>query len=68
MNSGLRARILTALLLAALVIVVLIWLPPEVAVVLISLAIFAAGFEWRDSCSCARDRRDSPTPRRSCWR
>ena len=29
MNAALRARIVTALLLAALVIVVLVWLPPE---------------------------------------
>ncbi len=46
MTSALRARIVTALLLAAVVIVVLVWLPPEVAVVLISVAIFGAGFEW----------------------
>jgi phosphatidate cytidylyltransferase len=46
MKSALRARIVTALLLAAVVIVVLVWLPPEVAVVLISVAIFGAGFEW----------------------
>jgi phosphatidate cytidylyltransferase len=46
MNSALRARIVTALLLAAVVVVVLVWLPPEVAVVLISVAIFGAGFEW----------------------
>jgi phosphatidate cytidylyltransferase len=46
MNHPLRARILTALLLAALVVVVLVWLPPAVAVVLISVAIFGAGYEW----------------------
>ncbi|HEX6572161.1 MAG TPA: phosphatidate cytidylyltransferase [Steroidobacteraceae bacterium] len=46
MSSTLRARIVTALLLAALVIVVLLYLPPAVAAVLISLAIFAAGWEW----------------------
>jgi phosphatidate cytidylyltransferase len=46
MNAALRARIGTALLLAALVIVVLVWLPPEVAVALIAVAIFAAGYEW----------------------
>jgi phosphatidate cytidylyltransferase len=46
MNPALRARIVTALLLAALVIVVLLWLPPEVAVALIALALFAAGYEW----------------------
>jgi phosphatidate cytidylyltransferase len=46
MSSTLRARIVTALLLAALVIVVLLYLPPAVAAVLISIAIFAAGWEW----------------------
>jgi phosphatidate cytidylyltransferase len=46
MSHPLRARILTALLLAALVVVVLVWLPPTVAVVLISVAIFGAGYEW----------------------
>jgi phosphatidate cytidylyltransferase len=46
MNAALRARIVTALLLAALVIVVLVWLPPDVAVALISVAIFAGGYEW----------------------
>jgi phosphatidate cytidylyltransferase len=46
MNEALRARIITALLLAALVVVVLLRLPAEVAVVLISAAIFIAGYEW----------------------
>jgi len=46
MNAALRARILTALLLAALVIVVLAWLLPHVAVAMIALAIFAGGYEW----------------------
>ena len=46
MNAALRARIVTALLLAALVIVVLVGLPPEVAVAMIAVAIFAAGYEW----------------------
>ena len=46
MNSSLRARIGTALLLAAVVVVVLLWLPPIVATALISVAIFAAGWEW----------------------
>ena len=46
MKEALRARILTALLLAAVVLVVLLWLPPEVAVALISVTIFLAGYEW----------------------
>jgi phosphatidate cytidylyltransferase len=46
MTATLRARIVTALLLAAVVIVVLLWLPPLVAVLLITVAIFAAAWEW----------------------
>ncbi|HEX9207268.1 MAG TPA: phosphatidate cytidylyltransferase [Steroidobacteraceae bacterium] len=46
MSSGLRARIATALLLAAVVIGVLLFLPPAVASVLIAVAIFAAAWEW----------------------
>ena len=46
MNAALRARIATALLLAGLVIGVLVWLPPDVAVALIAVAIFAGGYEW----------------------
>jgi phosphatidate cytidylyltransferase len=46
MSKTLRARIATALLLAALVIVVLLYLPPIVAGVLIAFAVFAAGWEW----------------------
>jgi phosphatidate cytidylyltransferase len=46
MSSTLRARIATAVLLAAIVIVVLVYLPPAVAAVLISVAVFAAGWEW----------------------
>jgi phosphatidate cytidylyltransferase len=45
-SSTLRARIATALLLAALVIVVLLHLESWVAAVLIWVAIFAAGWEW----------------------
>ena len=46
MSKTLKARIATALLLAALVIVVLLFLPPIVAGVLIGMAVFAAGWEW----------------------
>jgi phosphatidate cytidylyltransferase len=46
MSSSLKARIATALLLAGLVVVVLLYLPPAVATVLITLAIFAAAWEW----------------------
>jgi phosphatidate cytidylyltransferase len=46
MSKTLRARIATALLLAALVIIVLLYLSPKVAGVLIAIAIFAAGWEW----------------------
>ena len=46
MTRTLQARIVTALLLAALVILVLLYLSPKVAAVLIAMAIFAAGWEW----------------------
>jgi phosphatidate cytidylyltransferase len=46
MVSSLRARIVTALALAALVIVVLLWLPPLIAVGLIVAAICLAAWEW----------------------
>ena len=46
MSSSLKARIATALLLAGVVIVVLLYLPPAVATVLITVAIFGAAWEW----------------------
>jgi phosphatidate cytidylyltransferase len=46
MSSSLKARIATALLLAGVVVVVLLFLPPAVATVLITIAIFAAAWEW----------------------
>ena len=46
MASSLQARIVTALALAALVIVVLLWMPPLVAVSLIAGAICLAAWEW----------------------
>jgi phosphatidate cytidylyltransferase len=44
--SSLYSRVVTALLLAALVICVLVWLPPYVAVVLIALAVVLGAWEW----------------------
>jgi phosphatidate cytidylyltransferase len=46
MNSGLRARIGTALLLAAVVVVVLTLLEPWIASILVVVAMFFAGYEW----------------------
>lgn len=46
MSSGLRQRVATGLLLAALVIVILLWLPPAVAVGAVMVAIAAGGWEW----------------------
>jgi hypothetical protein len=66
-NSALRARIVTALLLAALVVVVLVGLPPEAAVAMIAVAIFAAGYEWAGSRGCSPCRPGSRTPPPSCW-
>jgi phosphatidate cytidylyltransferase len=44
--SGLRQRFTTALLLAALVIGILFWLPPAVAVAAIMLVFAAGAWEW----------------------
>ena len=46
MSSGLRQRIGTALLLAALVIGILLWLPPGVAVGAVMVVIAAGAWEW----------------------
>jgi phosphatidate cytidylyltransferase len=44
--SGLRQRVLTALLLAALVIAILFWLPPGVAVTAVMVVVAAGAWEW----------------------
>lgn len=46
MSSGLRQRIATGLLLAALVIVILLWMPPWVAVGAVMLVVAAGAWEW----------------------
>ena len=46
MSSGLRERVATGLLLAALVIVILLWLPPGVAVGAVMVVIAAGAWEW----------------------
>lgn len=46
MSSGLRQRIATALLLAALVLVILLRLPPGVAVAAIMVVVIAGAWEW----------------------
>lgn len=50
MASGLRQRIFTALLLAAIVIGVLFWLPPGVAVFAVVVAMLAGAWEWAGFC------------------
>jgi phosphatidate cytidylyltransferase len=45
-TSGLRQRVVTALLLAALIIVILLWLPPGVAVATVMVAVAAGAWEW----------------------
>jgi phosphatidate cytidylyltransferase len=45
-TSGLRQRIGTGLLLAALVIVILLWLPPAVAVGAVMVVVAAGAWEW----------------------
>jgi phosphatidate cytidylyltransferase len=44
--SGLRDRILTALALAAVIVVVLFWMPATVAVALIAVAFLMGAWEW----------------------
>jgi phosphatidate cytidylyltransferase len=44
--SGLRARVVTALLLAAAVICILFWLPPGVAVLAVMIVVAAGAWEW----------------------
>jgi phosphatidate cytidylyltransferase len=51
--SGLRQRVFTALLLAAVVIVVLFWMPPWVAVVASVLVMLAGAWEWAGFCGWA---------------
>ncbi len=46
MPSGLRARVMTALLLAAAVLVILFWLPAAVAVLAVMVAVAAGAWEW----------------------
>src|SRR6478735_541624 len=46
MNSALRARVGTAIALGATVIVVLVFLDPAIANVLVAAAVFAAAWEW----------------------
>lgn len=45
-SSGLRQRIGTALLLAALVLVILLWLPARVAVGAVMIVVLAGAWEW----------------------
>jgi phosphatidate cytidylyltransferase len=44
--SGLRQRVPTALLLAALVVAILFWLPPGVAVTAVMVVVTAGAWEW----------------------
>ena len=46
MSSGLRQRIGTGRLLAALVIAILLWLPPSVAVAAVMIVVAAGAWEW----------------------
>lgn len=46
MASGLRQRVTTGLLLATLIVAILLWLPPVVAVATVMLAVAAGAWEW----------------------
>lgn len=56
MSSGLRQRIGTGLLLAALVIGILLWLPPAVAVGAVMVVIAAGAWEWAGFAGCTSQR------------
>jgi phosphatidate cytidylyltransferase len=45
-SDALRKRVLTAVVLAALLVVVVLWLPPWVTVVVFTLAILLGAWEW----------------------
>jgi phosphatidate cytidylyltransferase len=45
-SSGLRQRVVTALLIAGLVIGVLLWMPPAAALVTIAVVVLAGAWEW----------------------
>jgi phosphatidate cytidylyltransferase len=45
-SSGLRQRVFTGLLLAALVLVILLWSPPAVAVGTVLIVVAAGAWEW----------------------
>jgi len=44
--SGLRQRVVTALLLAGLVVAVLLWMPPVAAVAVVFVVMLAGAWEW----------------------
>jgi phosphatidate cytidylyltransferase len=44
--SGLRQRVVTALLLAGLVLAVLLWMPPAAAVAVVVVVMLAGAWEW----------------------
>lgn len=46
MASSLRQRVFTALAIAGVVIVVLIWMPPVVAVGVVAIVVIAGAWEW----------------------
>jgi phosphatidate cytidylyltransferase len=52
--SGLRQRIATALLLAAVVVSVLLGLQPAAAVVLVAAVVLAGAWEWAGFAGCVR--------------
>jgi phosphatidate cytidylyltransferase len=52
--SGLRQRIVTALLLAAALIAVLFWLPAEVTVAAVMLVVAAGAWEWSSFAGLSR--------------
>jgi len=54
--SGLRQRVVTALAIAAVVIVVLFWMPPVVAVAVVAIVVLAGAWEWAGFAGCGTQR------------
>ncbi len=48
MNEGLRKRIVTAIVLAAIVIAIVLFLPPIATLVLLTVLVLAGAWEWYD--------------------
>ncbi len=56
MASGLRQRLVTALAIAGVVIAILFWMPPQVAVAAVAAVVLAGAWEWAGFAGLANSR------------